>query len=320
MSARRKPFECREEVFWYLVGLIASDGCLSRDGRHIDITSKDKRFLVHIRSAAELSAGVAPKGDGVYRIQIGSRELYRRLESLGLTPAKSLTIGPLKIPDIGFADFLRGVIDGDGNIRCWRHPTNGRVQWAVRVYSASRPFVAWLLVTAKRLWRVEGVLLDSSRWVDEKHHPMFVLKFGKLAAKVILAECYYTGALALERKHQLARLCAATSVGWGRSKTVHDVRHWQDWKYVHIWRNKSTELVGDTDGNVADILRASFVECDAPGWRNWLRRGRLKISCPERDMWVRLPPPACSTCVGVEVSPTRFASQSEACGASGRPE
>ena len=34
---------------WYLVGLIASDGYLSSDGRHIDITSIDYEFLKGVR-------------------------------------------------------------------------------------------------------------------------------------------------------------------------------------------------------------------------------------------------------------------------------
>ena len=35
---------------------------------------------------------------------------------IGLTPAKSLTLRPLAVPDSVFADFLRGCIDGDGSV------------------------------------------------------------------------------------------------------------------------------------------------------------------------------------------------------------
>lgn len=115
-----KPFECAEPVFWYLVGLIATDGCLSSDGRHVAITAKDKDFLEQIRRAAGLSCLVSENRNSrsvCHRLQIGSRILYDKLLAIGLTPQKSLILGPLQVPDGAFSDFLRGVIDGDGGIR-----------------------------------------------------------------------------------------------------------------------------------------------------------------------------------------------------------
>src|SRR3990167_1999126 len=97
-------------------------------------------------------------GHVAHRLQIGSRVLYDRLLAIGLTPRKSLTIRPLDVPDHGFADFLRGVIDGDGNIRRWQHPTNGREQWSVRIVGASQPFLQWIQEAAERLWGVAGGL------------------------------------------------------------------------------------------------------------------------------------------------------------------
>jgi len=40
---------------------------------------------------------------------------YRWIESIGLSPAKSRSIGPLAVPDQYFADFARG-FGGDGSI------------------------------------------------------------------------------------------------------------------------------------------------------------------------------------------------------------
>jgi len=140
------------DVLWYLVGLIATDGCLSRDRRHIDVTLKEKDHLERIRKNVGLRCSVSKKLNGTgkiaYHMQIGSRILYYKLLAIGLTPKKSLTLGALQVPDRRFSDFLRGVIDGDGNIRRWIHPTNGREQWAVRVFGCSRPFLAWLQGTA----------------------------------------------------------------------------------------------------------------------------------------------------------------------------
>lgn len=152
-----------------------------------------------------------------------------------------MTIPALAVPDHGFADFLRGVIDGDGNIRRWQHPTNSREQWAVRIYGASEPFIRWLQVTMERLWSVKG-FVHQREPEDERHHTLYTLKYGKLAARVILANCYVPGSLALERKRVLAVACITGSVGWSKSKTVLDRTLWKGWKYEHVWEDRVTNL------------------------------------------------------------------------------
>lgn len=256
---RPRPFECPAPVFWYLVGLIASDGCLITGKKCVNITAKDKSFLLQVWIAIGSRGGISRKLNGsgqfAYQLQIGSAVLYDRLTSIGLTPRKSLTIGALKVPDGGFRDFLRGVIDGDGNIRRWRHPTNGREQWVVRICGCSAPFQEWIRETIERLWRVHGALhCDIDR--TGKRQPRYTLKYGKLAAKVILHECYYSGALALDRKRTLAIECLNAPVGWSQSKTVSDGGRWLNWDYVHTWqarRRIHTEKEEDsTSGLVAE--------------------------------------------------------------------
>ena len=293
-----KPFECPEPIFWYAVGLIAADGCLSGDGRHVNITAKDGRYLADLRDALGVSCRVTrcygSSGQAVHRLQIGSRVLYARLLAIGLTPRKSLTIPALSVPDERFGDFLRGEIDGDGNIRRWRHPTNGREQWAIRIYGASEPFIRWLQATVERLWRVKGFVYHRKPQ-SEHHHVLHTLKYGKLAARVILEQCYYQGAFALARKRKLAEQCVAATVGWSKSKTVQDRTRWQYWKYVHVWTTKPVHppKTNDKSGDpTAGLVSDSNGMLSEPGWRNLEKRARLKTLCPERDLWVRLPPPA----------------------------
>ena len=45
------------EKLWYLVGLITADGCLSPDGRHIDITAKYREFLKQLKQVTKINAG-----------------------------------------------------------------------------------------------------------------------------------------------------------------------------------------------------------------------------------------------------------------------
>jgi len=217
MPQKRKDLKIEGSNLWYLVGLIATDGCLCPDGRHIDITSKDFAFLQTIKDEIGISNKIGIKYNGkkqkYFHIQIGNKNFYDFLLSIGLSQNKSLTLGALEIPNQYFVDFLRGVIDGDGCIRGWIHPTNQREQWSLRVYSGSEKFLYWLNSAAVQLLRVFGK-------VHKNASTTWVLKYGKMAAREISARCYYVNSLGLDRKIKLAQKCVNSYRGWGKSKTV----------------------------------------------------------------------------------------------------
>ncbi len=217
MARKRKELNISGSNLWYLVGLITSDGNLSKDGRHIDITAKEKNFLQRIKESLILVNKVCKKNKGTpkqaYRIQIANKEFYEFLLSIGLTQNKSLTIGELKVPKEYFIDFLRGVIDGDGCIRKWRHPSNQGEQWSLRIYSGSEGFIRWLKDASEILLRIRGKIYKQS-------DSQWVLKYGKIAAKKIAEQCYYKNCLGLERKIKLAQECRSSYICWKQSKTV----------------------------------------------------------------------------------------------------
>ena len=216
MPHARKRLVFEDKNLWYFVGLIATDGNLSSDGQHIDITAKNPVFLETLKKALGLENKVCAKhkeSKKCFRIQFANRDFYDFLLSIGLTPRKSLTLGKLKVPTEWFPDFIRGVIDGDGCIRKWIHPTNKREQWSLRIYSASPVFVHWIKEEIERNFFAKGKIQIGKTSV-------LSLKFGKLSAKRILDYCYYEGCLSLDRKAKLAQMCGASSSGWGTSKTL----------------------------------------------------------------------------------------------------
>ncbi len=217
MPAHRKELHIRGSNLWYLVGLITSDGCLSSDGRHIDITSKDFKFLEGVKNLIGIENKIGIKygfkKQKAFHIQFSNRNFYDFLLSIGLTPNKSLTLGEIKTPEHYFIDFLRGAIDGDGCIRTWLHPTNKREQWSLRIYSGSRKFVTWLSSATQQLLGVSGKIYKNNAGT-------LVLKYGKMAAREISRRCYYRDCFGLERKVKLANKCLNSYVGWSQSKTV----------------------------------------------------------------------------------------------------
>lgn len=217
MPRKRKELNVEGTNLWYLVGLITSDGCLSSDGRHIDITSKDYEFLVKIKDVLGLENKICTKNkdriNKAYCLQFSNRNLYEFLLSIGLTPNKSLTLKGLDISKEYFMDFLRGLIDGDGCIRSWIHPSNKREQWSLRIFSGSVEFINWLNNTIARLLKVFGKTHKNA-------NNTWVLKYGKMSAREISKWCYYKNCFGLERKIKLAQNCSESYMGWGKSKTV----------------------------------------------------------------------------------------------------
>ncbi|MFA5084815.1 MAG: LAGLIDADG family homing endonuclease [Candidatus Omnitrophota bacterium] len=222
MLHKRKDLNIVGSNLWYLVGLITTDGCLSSDGRHINITSKDETYLIKLKSELGLNNKIGIKNrdraNKAYQIEFANRNLYDFLLSLGLTPAKSLTQDEVIVPDEFFSDFLRGVIDGDGCIRKWAHPTNKNEQWSLRIYSPSLFFVEWLCKEIECLLKVKGRIHREAR--KKPLVDMFILKYGKMASRTIFDSCYYKNALAMDRKAKLASECCFSYQGWSKSKTV----------------------------------------------------------------------------------------------------
>jgi hypothetical protein len=194
----------------YVVGLIATDGNLSRDGRHLAVSSKDVDLLQTVRRCLRLRASITPcSGSRCYHIQWSDRVFYDWLLTVGLMPAKSLRLGPLSIPDEYFADFVRGCIDGDGSIvtyvdryNTFKKPSYVYTRLFVSVISASRSFLDWLRTTVTRLTTLIGSL--TVRRIP-KHHDIWCLKYAKRESLALLRWIYYASDVpSLARKRQIA--------------------------------------------------------------------------------------------------------------------
>lgn len=173
----------------YAVGLITTDGCLSSDGRHIDFTSKDKDLVVTFRKCLGLTNRIGRKTSGYtgkkdyFRVQFGDVRFYAWLIELGLSPHKSKTLGPLKIPDRVFFHFLRGCFDGDGSIYAFWDPRwHSSYMFYTQFVSASRPHLEWLQHTIERLAHARGRIQKTVR----AHQ----LVFAKAATRVISQKMY----------------------------------------------------------------------------------------------------------------------------------
>ncbi|HLA49505.1 MAG TPA: LAGLIDADG family homing endonuclease [Candidatus Saccharimonadales bacterium] len=140
----------------YVAGLIASDGCLSNDGRHLNLTSNDLEILNIVIQILDLKVKIGQKRNGYggfgTQIQFGDVALYDFLLKAGITPAKSKTILRVDVPDIYYGDFLRGLFDGDGTVYGYWDPRwRSSLMYYVGFISASSNFLYWISAANERL-------------------------------------------------------------------------------------------------------------------------------------------------------------------------
>jgi hypothetical protein len=84
-----------------------------RGAHFIEIEITDKELLEEIRDALGSNHKIAARNKNKkwkisYRLQIGSKEIFSDLLSLGMTPCKSKTIRLPKVPNKYFPHFVRG--------------------------------------------------------------------------------------------------------------------------------------------------------------------------------------------------------------------
>ena len=182
--------------FAYALGLITTDGSLSKDGRHISLTSKDKEQINNFKSCLGLSNKIGKKASGIstekkyYILQFGDVNFYKFLVSIGLKPNKSKTLSDLKVPSRYFFDFLRGHFDGDGSCYSyWDKRWHSSFMFYLIFASASLKHIEWLRSKIEKVLSIRGHLNNSG--FNKFGSSVFQLKYAKREARILMKKMYY---------------------------------------------------------------------------------------------------------------------------------
>ena len=188
--------------FAYAIGLLTTDGNLSKDGRHIEFTSKDIQLIKIFKECmclTNVKIGLKTSGFTQKRyphIQFSNVKLCKWLSTIGLTPNKTKTMGSLKIPDRYFFDFLRGHFDGDGSCysyldKRWKNS----FMFYITFLSASATHIEWIRESIKNFLGIKGYLGKSGR--------VWHLRYAKNESKILIKKIYYKKTLpCLGRKRE----------------------------------------------------------------------------------------------------------------------
>lgn len=137
----------------YVLGFFAADGSMltnNRGAHFVEFHITDFEVIKIIQKALGSNHKISKrnlnnKWKTLYRLQIGSKEMFFDLDDLGFTQAKSKKMRLPKIPKKFLSDFVRGYFDGDGCIYFKKHAVKGRKnpKWifSSRFTSGSRLFL-----------------------------------------------------------------------------------------------------------------------------------------------------------------------------------
>lgn len=179
--------------FAYVIGLITSDGSLSKDARHVNFTSKDLDLIIYFKKYLKINNKIDKKSRSsidekkYYFIQIGDVNFYKFLVEIGLKPNKSKKLEKLDIPLKYFFDFLRGFFDGDGRVvsffdKRWKNS----FMFYIVFSSASPKFINWVRKNIELLVNIRGHISKA------KGVSTVQLKYGKKESQVLIRKMYYS--------------------------------------------------------------------------------------------------------------------------------
>lgn len=161
----------------YVLGWIASDGCISENRVVISLQVSDKPILESLKGVIGYTGTIKETSQHDTRtlktyhhavLTICSKELIEILATYGLGPRKSLTLEYPDLPGEMQASFVRGFFDGDG---CISKMSGARTNYRIS-FSGPRPF------------------LESLRAVINAQNE---LTSGSICSKKKIADLAYTG-------------------------------------------------------------------------------------------------------------------------------
>lgn len=176
--------------FAYAIGLIVSDGNLSRDGRHISFASKDLEQIQNYLKALGIKIFIGTVNTGLenqtYRVQFSDVYFWNFLSSIGIHPSKSRSIGVIAVPKGFLPDFIRGVFDGDGSFYSYRDKRwRSSFMFYLSIASASKLFIDWIRIEIEEILNIKGHLsapsLLGTTWQ---------LKYAKAESSLLISKMY----------------------------------------------------------------------------------------------------------------------------------
>ncbi len=193
-------FDSWSEKSAYVLGYIYADGNVawnpSKGYQSLTITAaeKDKDNLEKIRNLLSSTKPLLySKKTKSYRLIANNKILCLKLMELGVVPRKSKIVTfPKCIPPDCLRHFLRGVIDGDGNIFYLKRKRSP--YFSIRIYSGSEIFLRDLAIAVEEKFGIPAK-------VKKANNSTFGLEYSCSRGKRLGSILYSNANLYMERKY-----------------------------------------------------------------------------------------------------------------------
>lgn len=183
----------------YVVGLMATDGCVLTRRGHLSFDTCDEQlvrtYLACLGRALRYRTLRTQTGGVRYKAQFGDIAFYLWLIGVGIHPRKSLTLGAIDVPDEHLLPLVRGLLDGDGTISNFMsratkktYPDYVYERFLAQFTSASRPHLEWLRACLAAALGVRGWIHRFPPRPPSKE--FFRLNYGRADAIVLLKALY----------------------------------------------------------------------------------------------------------------------------------
>ncbi|MCX6818366.1 MAG: hypothetical protein NTU57_05935 [Candidatus Aenigmarchaeota archaeon] len=195
----------------YIIGYIFADGNINwkpeKSYRALTITAaaKDAEHLERIRLNLNSTRKLTYSADtNSYRLIVNSKEICTDLMKIGLCPKKSLTIKFPNVPEKFLSHFIRGVIDGDGNVRYVKRERSPYFE--ITISSGSKAF---LIEMAKKI-ASKGIGGN----VRKTGKNVYILQYACTRGLTLAKWVYDNDSLCLNRKYQQYKIALGEKGRW----------------------------------------------------------------------------------------------------------
>jgi len=192
---------CPNVAYW--IGFLLADGNVSDHNVRLELSNKDRDHLTKFADFCKSEHPIKNTTKNCSSIRICSTELVRKLNNLGMTKRKTLTVStPNKLDVNLLSHFYRGYFDGDGWFTC-RNKNGKIINWEIGFSSGSEKMIneihTWI---QKQLDRKCGYLIHRQR----NNGSVYQLTYGgNFLVKAIINVLYNDADTYLNRKHEKSR-------------------------------------------------------------------------------------------------------------------
>lgn len=190
-------FDVENERMAYLLGLLASDGCVRKDTNEIKLSfsSVDRDFLCQLQQEVggrPIKDYITQDGFAVSSWILTSQHIKNQLAYYNIIPQKTFILQfPQHLNKKYWKDFIRGYFDGDGSVS-----TAGKSAIRFQICAATpnilQPMIDFFVSCG--ISRV-SILCDKKR-----QHPLYYFQYSSVATRQIYDILYYDNCLCLPRK------------------------------------------------------------------------------------------------------------------------